>query len=214
MGLRDRVLAGLAKQLGRPEGPLGRVVAGRLNRFNQQTVAAAVAATDVGPGQSAADIGFGGGVGIPLLLDRVGASGHVDGVDLSDTMVGSAKRRFREQVDDGLLTLQTGSLAALPLDDASLDAAITVNTIYFLGDLGPAFAELARVLRPGGYVVVGMGDPTAMARLPFTRHGFTLRPVEDVQAALVGAGLDAVKRLRVGDGDDAYHLLVAGRAGR
>jgi len=174
-------------------------------------VAAAVEATELRPGQSGADIGFGGGVGLPLLLARVRPGGHVHGVELSDTMLARARRGYRNEMSAGSLTLHAGSITALPLTDSSIDAAITVNTIYFVTDLDRAFAELARVLSPSGRVVVGLGDPTEMAKTPFTAHGFTIRPVDDVAAALVAAGLAPVSRLRVGDGDGANHLLVAGK---
>ncbi|MDQ3481178.1 MAG: class I SAM-dependent methyltransferase [Actinomycetota bacterium] len=211
MGVRDRFLTGLARQLGRPDGMRGRFVARGLNRGNRGTVTAAVDATGVGSGQTAADIGFGGGVGLPLLLVRVLPGGHVHGVDLSDTMLDRAKRRYRKETLAGSLTLHAGSITALPLSDESLDAAITVNTIYFVADLDQAFTELARVLRPSGRVVVGLGDPAVMAKLPFTAHGFTLRPVEDVVASLTKAGLTILGHPRIGQGGGAYHLLVAGR---
>jgi arsenite methyltransferase len=79
---------------------------------------------------------------------------------------------------------------ALPLPDHCLDAAITVNTLYFVADLDTACTELARVLRPGGRLVVGIGGPEAMARMPFTAYGFTLRSVDDVIAVLRKAGFD------------------------
>lgn len=208
MGVRDRFLAGLARQLGRPEGIRGRLVARGLNRRNRGTVTAAVEATELGLGESGADIGFGGGFGLRLLLARARPGGHVHGVDLSDTMLDRARRSYRNDVAAGALTLHAGSITALPLPDSSIDAAISVNTIYFVTDLDRAFAELARVLRPSGRVVVGVVDPTEMAKVPFTAHGFTIRPVDDVAAALVDAGLAPVSRLRVGDGDGAYHLLV------
>jgi ubiquinone/menaquinone biosynthesis C-methylase UbiE len=123
-----------------------------------------------------------------------------------------AERIFRKQTRSGALTLQAGSITALPLPDASLDAAITVNTIYFVDDLDLAFAELARVLRPGARVVVGLGDPDAMADSPVTAHGFVLRSVDDVLASLARAGLQSVGHRRVGQGDAASHLLVARKA--
>ena len=43
-----------------------------------------------------------------------------------------------------------------------------------------AFGEIARTVRPGGRAVVGLADPEAMASMPFTAHGFRLRPVDDV----------------------------------
>lgn len=147
-----------------------------------------------------------------MLLARVLPGGHVHGVDLSDTMVDRARRNFRKEALADSLTLHAASITALPLTDATLDAAITVNTIYFVTDLDRAFTELARVLRPSGRAVVGLGDPAAMAKVPFMAHGFTLRPVDDVVATLIKAGFTTLNRLRVGDGDGAHHLLVATKA--
>jgi trans-aconitate methyltransferase len=90
MQVRDRFLAGLARQLGHPDGWRGRLIGRGLNRGNRPVVAAAVEHTGVGAGDRAADLGFGGGIGLRLLLQRVGAVGHVDGVDVSETMLESA----------------------------------------------------------------------------------------------------------------------------
>jgi arsenite methyltransferase len=114
-------------------------------------------------------------------------------------------------VDSGRLRLTQGSLTALPLADAALEAAITVNTVYFVADLDAACAELARVLRPGGRAVVGVGDPDAMARLPFTGYGFTLRPVAEVIAALEKAGLAVIEQQRLDEVAIPHNLLVARR---
>lgn len=181
-------MAGVARQLRQPTGMQGRLVVRRLNRGNRDVVLAAVAAAELQAGQVAADIGFGGGVGLRPLLDLVGPEGHVHGVEISDIALAMARRRFSQDTAGGRLTLQAGHLGDLPLADDLLDAAITVNTVYFVEDLAGAFAELARVVRPGGRVVVGVGDPAAMAAMPFTSHGFALRPVEDLLSLLRRAG--------------------------
>lgn len=185
-----------------------------LNKGNSQAVHGAVEAADPQPGQSVADFGFGGGVGLRPLLDRVGPSGHVHGVEIADTMLSGARRRFAAELGDGRLQVHSGDLTALPLADDSLDAAITTNTIYFVEDLARAFAEVARVVRPGGRFVVGIGDPEEMRKYPFTAHGFRLRPVDEVVELLRAAGFADATRQRVGDSDGAFHLLVAERAGR
>jgi SAM-dependent methyltransferase len=209
--LRDRYLAGLAEQLGRPEGLRGRLVGRSLNRVNRSVVVAAVEATALQPGQAGADLGFGGGLGLRTMLGRVGPTGHVTGVEISSTMLDRARRAHRSEIAAGRLDVQQGSLAELPLGDASIDGLITVNTLYFVDDLGPVYRELARVVRPSGRAVVGVADAAAMAQLPFTVHGFRLRPAAELEAGLAAAGFD-VRDQRVGEGSDAFHLLVCSRS--
>jgi ubiquinone/menaquinone biosynthesis C-methylase UbiE len=98
-----------------------------LNRANRTAVAGAVAAVDLAPGDTAADLGFGGGLGLDLLLDAVGPNGHVVGVDVSQTVIDRAARRHRHQVANDRLSLHLASMTQLPLDDEALDGA-TLST--------------------------------------------------------------------------------------
>ncbi|HET6732933.1 class I SAM-dependent methyltransferase [Mycobacterium sp.] len=209
--LRQRLLSIVAGQLGRPHGPLGPLVARALNRGNARAIAAAVDAAEVPLGGVAADIGFGGGIGLRLLLDRVGDDGVVYGFEIAGDMVRRASSRFRRDVEAGRLRLGDGSLMALPLDAESVDAVITLNTVYFVSDLDGACAELARVLRPGGRAVVGIGDPEVMDGLPFTEYGFTLRPVTEIVAALTNSGLQ-VEHRRIDEKPMPRYLIVGRRA--
>lgn len=208
MWMRDRALAGVASQLGHPAGVAGRVIARVLNRENRSVVENATEASAAGEGDDVADIGFGGGVGLQLLLDRVGSTGSVHGAEVSRTMLSGARRRYRRDLRTGRLLLYEAGMTDLPLADASLDALISTNTVYFIDELEPAFAELARVLRPGARAVLGVGDPVAMARMPYTQDGFRLRSVAEIDEALKSGGLAPLQDRRLGDGDTAYHLLV------
>ncbi|MDQ4037525.1 MAG: methyltransferase domain-containing protein [Actinomycetota bacterium] len=209
MGVRSRWVKVVAGQLGRPSGPLGRVVGVILNRRNRTTLTAAVQALDLSPGATVADVGFGGGLGLGLLLREVGSTGVVHGIELSKTMLSQATRRHCTQITAGRLRLHEASMTHLPLEDSALDGILTVNTIYFVSDLDAAFAEFARSLKGTGRVIIGFGDPAALADIPFTAHGFRLRPVPEVVDALSSAGLSLESDVRVGDGDSAMHLLVA-----
>ncbi|WP_043646119.1 methyltransferase domain-containing protein [Nocardia thailandica] len=210
-GVRQRLFSTVADQLGNPHGFLGKGVAFVLDRGNRRAIDAAIGAADPQAGATVADIGFGGGVGLGLLLERVGADGLVHGIEPSADMRARAGDRYAGPIATGRLVLSDGTLTALGLPDATLNAAVTVNTIYFLDDLPAACAELARVLEPGGTVVIGIGDPDAMRRMPFTPYGFRLRPVEDVLAALAGAGL-AVDHRTLANPPIPHHLLI-GRKG-
>lgn len=201
----------LASQLGNPRGTAGRLVARMLNKGNLGLISSAIAAAGPRPGDSAADVGFGGGIGLPLLLDAVGTDGRVYGVDRSEPMVRRAERTNRRAVGAGRLELRAGSMTSLPLADASLDAVISTNTVYFIDDIATAFAEFARVLRPGGRLVLGVGDPDMMADIPFTKHGFRIRPIAELTETLAAAGLPVTDHRRLDDDARARHLLVATR---
>ncbi|WP_205876502.1 class I SAM-dependent methyltransferase [Mycobacterium camsae] len=207
MTVRDAVMAGIAKQLGHPSGLRGRFIGMLLNRGNRAFVAAAVQALQPRTAGEVADVGFGGAVGLQLLLDSVNPPDLVHGVEISDTMLARAARRYRREIAGGHLTLQQGSLTQLPFDDGQLSGVITVNTIYFVAELDRAFAELARVVSRSGRIVVGLADPDVMAALPTTRHGFHLRPVAEVMETLRRAGL-AVEHRRLDRSHLPAHLLI------
>lgn len=203
-------MAGLAKQLGHPSGVRGRLVGAALNRGNRQLVKSAAQALQPDDAAAVADVGFGGGVGLTFLLDGVGPKGRVHGVEVSETMLSQAEKRYRRDIDTGRLSLHSASMTELPFADGELDGVMTVNTIYFVADLEPAFMELARVINGTGRLVIGLADPEVMAKLPFTGHGFLLRPVPDVVDALRSTGLN-VEHRRVSDDAASPHLLIATR---
>ena len=183
-----------------------------LNRTNRGMIAVAVDALELKPGATAADFGFGGGLGLPLLVERVGPHGDVLGIDISRSIVRRASGQFDRKIAAGRMQLQLGSLTNLPLGDGSVQGAITVNTIYFIAELDRVFSELARVITSAGRVVVGIGDPEKMAHMPMTAYGYRLRPVDEVVAVSISTGLALQDRRRACEGDTAAHLLVFAHA--
>lgn len=109
------------------------------------------AALGVNPGDRVLDLGCGPGFGIAELLDRVGATGSIVGVDRSPQMLSAAARRCAGHRN---VTLHEADVAALPVDDAAFDRALSVQVIEYVPDVTAALAELRRVVRPGGRVVV------------------------------------------------------------
>ena len=201
----------LSRQLSGPSGLLGGYVARMLNKGNAVVIAAAVEALGLSGSERVADIGFGGGLGLDLLLEAVGDDGRVYGVEPSHDMLDRARRLHGDDLEAGRLELDEATMDQLPFPDEALDGWISLNTIYFIDDLAPAFAELHRVLAPRGRAVLGIADPDWMAKQTFARHEFTIRSVDDVVAALHDAGLDVEQR-RVGATARPYRLLVCSRA--
>ncbi|MGB8386405.1 class I SAM-dependent methyltransferase [Mycobacterium sp.] len=208
--LRRQLMGYLAGQFGRPHGLVGRGVAILLNRTSRRAVEAAVQLSAAAPGEVVADIGFGGGVGLGLLLDRVGDSGAVHGIDISADMLARASSHYSREVAAGRLKLTKGSLTRLPLADGCLGAAITVNTLYFVPALDQAFAELFRVLKPRGRLVVGLLDPEVMARL-WVGSGVMARPVAEIAAAVEHVGFELVEQREITKAPFRFHLLAARR---
>ena len=109
---------------------------------------ALIAALDPKPGEAAADIGAGNGFLLRDLLDKVGATGRVAGVDGSEAMVEMAGHVCPEA------ELHLADAADLPLDDGAFDAATAAQLLCFLPEPDRALAEMARILRPGGRLAI------------------------------------------------------------
>lgn len=180
----------IARQLSHPRGLLGRLVGRLMNRHNTRQNAFVVEQLALAPGERVLEVGFGGGVNLPALLERATL---VAGVDRSDTMVAAAQTRFADAVRAGRADFREGTVEALPFDAGAFDKACTVNTVYFWPSLEAGFAELARVVRPGGRVVVGFLPKAHMARMRMPADVFTLRTAEEVVAALELVGFSDVR---------------------
>jgi ubiquinone/menaquinone biosynthesis C-methylase UbiE len=105
----------------------------------------------VQPGEHILDVGCGPGFYVAELADRVGGQGSVVGVDISAEMLVLARRRCEALTN---VSWQEAAATSLPLDSRSFDAAISVQVLEFVKDVDAALAELRRVLRPHGRVVI------------------------------------------------------------
>jgi SAM-dependent methyltransferase len=102
-------------------------------------------------GDEVLDVGCGPGFYVVDILDIVGENGAVTGVDASAAMLAIAGRKAGDRSNVRLLE---GEATKLPVDDASVDRAISVQVFEYLSDIDAALAELMRVVRPGGRVVI------------------------------------------------------------
>ena len=101
------------------------------------------------PGETILDLGSGAGLDSILAARRVRPSGKVVGVDMTPEMIGKAKRNV-ETVGLTNVEFRQGTLEALPVEDASIDVAISNGVFNLCGDKPQVLSELFRVLRPGG----------------------------------------------------------------
>jgi arsenite methyltransferase len=180
----------LARQLSRPTGILGALVRRMMNRGNAKMNAFAVRQLELTATDRVLEIGFGGGVTLPSLL---ASSAFVGGVDRSHDVVARIRARFASEVAAGRADFREGEVESLPFETASFTKVCTVNTVYFWTSLDAGFAEIHRVLSPGGRVAVGFLPKERMDRIGFPSDIFTPRAPDDVVASLVKAGFTGAR---------------------
>ncbi|WP_181234594.1 class I SAM-dependent methyltransferase [Enhygromyxa salina] len=198
----------LIDQLSRPKGRFAPITAMLLNGVNARTILGGISALDLRPGQRVVEVGFGGGLSIPLLLRAVTKLGHVFALETSDEMLARAKRRFIVPRLQGRLRVEKAYVESLPLGDASYDAVMSLNTIPFWTDVDDAMRELARVLVPGGRLVVGIADPDELTRAGFAAQGHRIVVPEKLGELLPRYGLEMLEIRRTAH---ETALLVARR---
>ncbi len=179
----------MARQFARPRGLFGRLfLGGMLDRANVRGNALVYEALAVASSDHVLEVGFGGGDLLVRLADTV-SGGRVEGVELSLPMLRRVDVRVRRCGLSARVRLQESSVDSLPFEAGHFDCACSVNTVYFWPDLRRGLAELARVLRPGGRLVLGFGSDVAMRRAGYEAHGFRLYSEEEIERALRENGL-------------------------
>ncbi|MFN8533252.1 MAG: arsenite methyltransferase [Dehalococcoidia bacterium] len=108
---------------------------------------------DLTQGQTVLDLGSGGGIDVLLSARRVGPTGKVFGLDMTDEMLALA-RRNAEAAGAHNVEFLKGAIEAVPLPDASVDVVISNCVINLSTDKPAVLSEAYRVLRPGGRFAV------------------------------------------------------------
>ena len=175
---------------------LGRII-GRLRVWETAAVNDEVlAAIDPQPGEIFLEIGHGSG----RLLSRILNTGaDAVGVEVSETMMRQAQTRNRQAVADGRLRLLLGDGTRLPLADESVDAVAAVHTIYFWPDPQTTLAECARMLRPGGRMVVAARDGARPLPRRVDRTIYAIPAVDQLEAWMANAGFAVTAQQALND---------------
>ncbi len=111
------------------------------------------AMAELQPGEIVLDLGSGGGLDVLLSAQRIGPTGTAYGLDMTDEMLELARRNARAAGISNARFLK-GEIETIPLPDSSVDVVISNCVINLSTDKPRVFAEIARVLRPGGRVSV------------------------------------------------------------
>lgn len=167
----------LDAQLGRPHGIAGRLVLSSLNLANGALNRATVDALSLLPGERVLDVGFGGGVGVRRALK---AGAQVIAIDPSPVAVAAGRRAFGDRV-----VVRSGDAAHPGQPPATLDAAYSVNTVYFWADPPAGLRALHTAIRPGGRLALGIEERE------LARHAGRRPDLPSTASALAAAAVEA-----------------------
>ena len=129
-------------------GKLAPVYDRRWSYYTEATARETVARIRFKPGESLLDVACGTGV-LLALVGRLYPGGGPAGVDLSAPMLAVARRRLPPSVP-----LRAGNVESLPFDDQSYDVVVCCSAFHYFRHPGLALAEMKRVLKPGGRIVI------------------------------------------------------------
>jgi len=115
------------------------------------------------PGHTVLDLGSGAGLDVFVARNEVGESGHVIGVDMTAEMVTKA-REITEKSDFDNVEFRLGEIEHLPVLSDSIDVVISNCVLNLVPDKQRAFAEIFRVLKPGGHFCIS--DIVSSRQLP------------------------------------------------
>jgi len=174
------------------------------------------ALAELSPGEIVLDLGSGGGIDVLLSAKRVGPTGKVYGLDMTDEMLALARAN---QVKAGVENVEflRGEIEAIPLPSDSVDVIISNCVINLSADKDRVFAEAFRVLKPGGRVavsdvVVRGAVPPEIRKSVELWIGCVAGALEDgeYRAKLAKAGFEAIdlEPTRIYRTDDARDFLA------
>ena len=172
------------------------------------------AVAQLGEGEVVLDLGSGGGIDVLLSARRVGPTGFAYGLDMTDEMLELARANAARAGAANVEFLK-GHIEEIPLPDASVDVVISNCVINLSVDKSQVFAEIARVLRPGGRV--GVSDIVAEDRLSAAdraeRGSYAgcvagALSIGEYRDGLLAAGLEAVSIEPTHEVADGMHSAV------
>ncbi len=151
------------------------------------------------------------------------------GVDLSEEAVEKAKARWAKEIAEGRAAFEVGDLLDLPVEDGRFDVAVAAGVLHHVPSKAyrrRAVAELARVVRPGGYVLIAVwnlwqmrhwgallhqafgrrngwdfGDLKVTWKKPYFPRYYRAFRMKELERLCEGAGLDIVERQYVRKGE-------------
>ena len=129
-----------------------------VGRYSGGYVERIAALAEFQPGDRVLDIGTGTGIMALHAANQVGASGRVTGIDLSEGMLAHARAKADQAKLSGRVEFRRMDAENLEVDAASFDTAVSLFALRHFPNPDAALAQMHKALRPGGRLVVAVGD--------------------------------------------------------
>ncbi len=182
-------------QTRKPEGFLGKVMVNGMNGGHAKMADWGLSHLKTIAPEQIVEIGCGGGRNAGELLKKYPGA-YVTAIDYSEVSVVKATTYNSEAIKAGRCKVQQGDVSNLTLSADSYDLATAFETIYFWPGLEKCFAEVAKVLKPGGlFMIVNESDGTDEMSLKYEKiiEGMKCHTMEEIEQALKSAGFAQVK---------------------
>lgn len=150
------LLGRLLSQSGRPRGWFGRLLVRGMNLGHTGLTRWGLSTVEIPEHANVLDVGCGGGRTLEYLASLV-RLGKAVGIDYSEDSVAVARRRNQELIASGRVEVLHGEVSSMPFPDATFDCVTAVETYYFWPDIAADLAEVRRVMKPNGQLVIIAG---------------------------------------------------------
>ncbi|MFI8685826.1 class I SAM-dependent methyltransferase [Rossellomorea sp. NPDC077527] len=138
-------------QYGKPKGVLGWIIGEKMIRQHKPETLWTIENLKLQENEHILEIGCGAGYALKMTLDQ-NRNNKMTGLDISKTLLHSAKIRNHRSVRKKRLKLIHGSVENLPFNDEQFSSVFSIHSIYFWENISNALREIHRVLKPGGTV--------------------------------------------------------------
>ena len=190
------LLGRLLSQSGKPRGRFGRFLVRGMNLGHSGMTRWGLSKVEIRDNATVLDIGCGGGRALERLAS-LAILGKVVGIDYSEDSVAVARKRNQRLIATGRVEVLHGSVSSMPFPDATFDCVSAVETYYFWPDIAADLAEVRRVMKPSGQMVIiaGMyrGSRFEKRNMRLIRAGdMRCFSVQEFEETLQDAGFPAV----------------------
>ncbi len=181
-------------QTRKPDGFLGKMMLSSMNSGHAKLADWGFShLPNISP-ENAVDLGCGGGRNAGELLKKY-PNARVTAVDYSALSVEKAKDYNKAMIKAGQCEVRQGDVSDLQLPVGTFDLATAFETVYFWPGIGKCFAQVAKVLKPGGYFLIcnesDGADPTSL-KFEKIIDGMKNYTAEEIDTALRAAGFSEV----------------------